>query len=103
MSASFIGVCGYASDFSVDGLNYTLLSATDQTCALSAGDYKGELVIPDEVTFKGRNLKVVSVEDEAIENLPELTSCKIGKMSLRSGNTLSTTPPNSWNLSFRLM
>lgn len=79
--------------FTVDGINYTLLSATDQTCSVASGDYKGHLVIPDEITYGGRVLKVVAVDDEAIRNLPELTGCIIGKNVETIGTGfLSVTP-----------
>lgn len=80
-----MGVQGVmAADITVDGLNYNLVDA--ESCALTAGDYKGHLVIPDEISVKGRTLRVVSVEDEAIYKLQELTSVSIGKNVKKFGN-----------------
>lgn len=67
-----------AADFTVDNVNYTLLSASDLTCSLAAGNYSGKLVIPATVNFNGRILSVVSVDDDAISKLPELTAVEIG-------------------------
>lgn len=80
------GQCAWGADITVGGLNYNLLDAGAGTCALAAGEYKGDLVIPDEIEFKGRTLKVVSVENEALYNLPELVSVSIGKNVETFGN-----------------
>jgi len=80
------GQCAWGADITVGGLNYNLLDAGAGTCALAAGEYKGDLVIPDEIEFKGRTLKVVSVENEALYNLPELVSVSIGKNVEKFGN-----------------
>lgn len=50
--------CGY--DFEVDGLYYSIRSIEDLTCTLVEGDnvYTGDIVIPSQVTYKGKTLTV---------------------------------------------
>lgn len=80
------GQCAWGADITVGGLNYNLLDASAGTCALASGDYKGDLIIPDEIEFKGRTLKVVSVENKVLYNLQELVSVSIGKNVENFGN-----------------
>lgn len=66
-----------AYDFEADGLYYDLVSTGDLTCALVDGPspYTGNLIIPDEVEYSGKKLKVVKIECK----LPEVSSVKFGK------------------------
>ena len=68
-----------AYDFEANGLYFNIVSAGDLTCALTDGPsdhkYTGALVIPDEVEYSGKKLKVFSIECE----LPEVSSVKLGK------------------------
>lgn len=79
MTICFNSLVINAAGFTVDNLNYTLLSATDLTCSLAAGNYQGKLVIPATVNYNGRTLTVIAIDDGAIKDLPELTEVEIGK------------------------
>ncbi len=83
----------YASayDFVSEGIAYTITSFTDLECSVSSADvlYEGDITIPEEVSYKGKSLTVVSIGDYAFEN-SAVTSvifpkslCKIGKYSFR--------------------
>ena len=52
-----------SSDFTVDGLSYTMLSTYNLTCAVSGWEYSGDgnVVIPEMVTFRGRNISVIKI------------------------------------------
>lgn len=86
-----IAFSGKAADLSVDGYNYTLLSA--ETCALAPGEYSGDIVIPDEITFKGRTLQVVDIEESVIRG-NAITSVSIGKNVTHIGKYNFSLTPN---------
>lgn len=69
----------YAYDFEVDGLYYDVTSFTDMTCAITYGEnnYKGDFIIPSEVTYNSRNLKVTSIGSKAFFGCSSLTSVTI--------------------------
>lgn len=53
----------YAYDFEADGLYYTITSTSDLTCKVVKGDieYSGDIVIPSEVQYLGKTLKVTDI------------------------------------------
>lgn len=66
----------YAYDFEVDGLYYDITSFTDLTCKVASGK-GGDVVIPSEVTYNSRNLKVTSIGSEAFHGCRSLKSITI--------------------------
>lgn len=73
-------VCATAKalNFTVDGVNYQLISAEDQTCKVVYGNYSGAVVIPATVNYGGRDLKVIEMADNTLDNNPEVTSLTLG-------------------------
>lgn len=65
-----LSISASAYDFEVDGIAYTITSFSDLTCSVSASDvtYEGEIVVPSEVIFKGKNLTVTSISNSAFKN-----------------------------------
>ena len=64
-----------ASSFSVGNLNYSLISADEQTVEVTGGnDVSGELVIPANVTYNGVTYRVKQVGNEAFQNNDGITS-----------------------------
>lgn len=63
-------MASYAYDFEVDGIQYNLLSLEDRTVEVASTVYvdqnQEELFIPASVTFNGKELKVVSIGDNAV-------------------------------------
>lgn len=63
-------MASYAYDFEVDGIQYNLLSLEDRTVEVASTVYvdqdQDELFIPASVTFNGKELKVVSIGDNAV-------------------------------------
>lgn len=66
-----------AYDFEANGLYFDFVSTGDLTCALAEGPspYTGALVIPDEVEYSGKKLKVIEVSCQ----LKEISSVQFGK------------------------
>lgn len=77
MLLAFLPASAY--DFEVDGFYYEVVSFTDLTCKVVAGDnkYEGEVVIPAEVTFNNRTLKVTQIGRSAFKGCNLLTSVTI--------------------------
>lgn len=52
-----------AYDFEVDGLYYTITSTSELTCKVDKGEveYAGDIVVPSEVQFRGKTLKVTDI------------------------------------------
>lgn len=77
-----------AYDFEVDGFYYNIETIEDLTCIITFGDekYSGDIVLPKEVVYNGRTLKVLSVGDYTFENCTGLTSLTIPNTINRIGN-----------------
>lgn len=94
-----------AYDFEVDSIYYNAVSLDDLTCKITWGDvkYKGDFVIPSEVTYKGRTFSVIEISISCFENCRSLTSVsipnsvtKIGSHAFRDCLSLtSVSIPNS--------
>ena len=72
----------FAYDFEANGIYYNIKSSKDFTAEVTENEdiaYEGDVVIPDEVTFNGKVLKVVSVGARAFFNSKKLTSVSFGK------------------------
>ena len=68
-----------AYDFEKDGLCYDIISLQDLTVAVAprttfGSDYKGDVVVPSEVEYNGRTLKVIAVSGYAFNSCAELNS-----------------------------
>ena len=72
-------VTANAYDFEVDGIYYSILSASDLTVTVTSGDnkYIGEVIIPSTVTYKSRTLSVISINDRAFYYCRDLESVTI--------------------------
>lgn len=68
-----------AYDFTVDGMYFNIVSLDDLTCEITQGDekYTGDFVIPEQVTFNGRTLTIIRIDDYAFKGCDTLTSVKI--------------------------
>ena len=64
-----------AADFEVDGIGYDIVSAADLTCQLIDGrKATGDVVIPEKVSYKGKELSVLSIKEGAFEGNTSITS-----------------------------
>lgn len=61
-----ISLTSQAYDFEVDGIYYDVVSLSDLTCEVVAGDnkYTGDIVIPSTVEYNGRTLSVTSIKGD---------------------------------------
>ena len=68
-----------AYDFEVDGFYYNIISLSDLTVGVTAGDnkYSGEMIIPSTVTYKSKTLTVTLIGYYAFYNCYGLTSVTI--------------------------
>ena len=68
-----------AYDFEVDGIYYKVISLEDLTCKVVSGyqKYEGDIVIPSEITYNSRTLKVTEIGSEAFSCCSSLTSVVI--------------------------
>lgn len=65
----------YSYDFEVDGICYNIESMDELTVEVTSGiDYVGDIVIPDEVIYKNRKLKVIGIGANAFSKCWNLTS-----------------------------
>lgn len=78
---------GYAYDFEIDGVLYSIVSLDDKTVSVVRGDYetfhngyyKGDIFIPSQVEYNGKTLRVVKIDDWAF------TGCNITSIQLSEG------------------
>lgn len=79
-----LSISASAYDFEVDGIRYSVISPKDLTVettnsqASIAADCES-LVIPEEVTYNNRRLKVIRIGDNSFENCPSIKKVIVGK------------------------
>ena len=76
LSFLLVAVKGYSYDFLSNGIYYSI---NGNNVAVTMGDtkYKGEIVIPDHVSYNGKDYTVTSIESSAFQNCNGLTSITI--------------------------
>lgn len=69
----------YAYDFENSGLYYNILSVPDLTCEVTKGEdyYEGSIIIPSEVSYNSRTLRVIKIGNGAFSGCSSLTSISI--------------------------
>ena len=74
----FTGVAN-AYDLEVDGIYYKIMSLSDFTCAVTYGDkkYTGDLVIPAQIQYNSRTVKVIGIANNAFEDCTALQTVTI--------------------------
>ena len=79
----------FAYDFEVDGIYYNIISAIDLTVEVTSGDnqYKGKVIIPETVTYKSKDLKVIGIANLAFKRCLSLTSIEIPNSVTSIGNS----------------
>lgn len=86
-----VGTRVWAWDFEVDGIYYNVVSIDDLTCEIAPEDgsrsyYRGDFTIPSVVQYKGKELKVVQIGQNAFAFCTGLTSVTIPEGITRIGN-----------------
>ena len=103
-----IGSNAIAYDFQVDdNMFFEILSTSDLTCKLDSvnENYEGDLIIPEKVSFKGKELTVTAIGSNIIHSCTKLTTitvpstltemdegCFSSCISLQSANIQSINP-----------
>ncbi len=78
MSAIFFTANAWATDFSVDGLCYDIISAnTVQVVKPTSGKYTGDITIPERVIYDEQTYKVVAIGDNAFQGANQVTSVSL--------------------------
>ena len=75
-----IGFNAIAYDFQVnDNLFFEILSTLDLTCKLDSvnENYEGDLIIPEKVSFKGKELTVTAIGSNIIRSCTKLTTITV--------------------------
>lgn len=70
----------FAYDFELDGFYYNITSLQNLTVELThngEGSYEGDIVVPEVVTYSGRNYTVTRLGDNAFANCGAVTSIRI--------------------------
>ena len=71
----------FAYDFEVDGIYYNVTSLENLEVEVTrcyTAEYVGDVIIPETVVYKNRELRVTSIKDNAFEGCSGLTSVDIG-------------------------
>ena len=70
----YFGLTAFASDFELNGINYTISSLTDLTVVVDGADdiEVQSLEIPETVEYKGKTLTVVSIKSQAFKGFTKL-------------------------------
>ncbi len=68
----------YAYKVEINGINYDLVASTNTAKVIKRADlYSGEIIIPNEVEYKGRSFRVTSLGDSVFFNCNSLISLTI--------------------------
>lgn len=60
--------------FTIDGINYNIVSAPSKTVSISSGSYRGHISIPATVKYEGQTWNVIGLSDFCFYNNKELIS-----------------------------
>jgi hypothetical protein len=77
-----ISTQGYAYDFEIDGIFYSIVSLEDKTVSVVSGGnetYQGNIFIPTQVVYNGKTLSVIKIGDWAF------MKCNITSIQLSEG------------------
>ena len=96
----FFSISASAYRVKVDGINYDI---SDNNATVSSGNYSGDIVIPESITFENSIYSVTSIGDKAFYECNSLTSVTIPNSVTSIGNMAfyecsgltSITIPNS--------
>ena len=89
MAMLWLSISAYAYDFEVDGIYYTLLSLSEGTCSVSSGDilYENEVVIPENVSYKNKSLRVVAIDSDAFRGCINLSQIQMKDNIIKIGKS----------------
>ena len=61
-------------DFTIDGINYEIISFDEHTLMVKAGDYGLILVIPDKIIYQDEEWTITDIVEEALQNCEDLAA-----------------------------
>ena len=93
-AAILCGAAGVsAADFSVDGICYDVISASEMTCAVAQSDdgisYTGNIVIPETVVYQGNTYRVTEIGWGAFRNSAVLSVSLPGSVTTIESSAFS--------------
>ena len=67
-----------AEEVNIDGIKYDVITKAKQATVISGGNYSGNIVIPNEITYNNVTYSVTSIGEKAFYSCYGLTSVIIG-------------------------
>lgn len=67
----------FAYDCEVDGIYYNRLSTDELEVTKGTNKYTGNIVIPDRVTYREKDFKVIQINSNAFKDCTALTSVSL--------------------------
>lgn len=80
-----VSVAIHTHSMTIDGINYGFNEYQDLNgnimyeASVSAGDYEGDIVVPNTVTYEGKVYKVTAIDADAFEYNRNITSVTLGE------------------------
>ena len=73
------GMALSAQDFDVDGIYYNVINMSELTCEVTSGasKYSGDVVIPEVVTLKSRDFRVIAIGENSFKDCYNLNSVSL--------------------------
>ena len=88
---ALVATTASAQTFKVDGIYYNILSEDDRTVMVISGadEYKGDIVIPEEVIYDSKVYLVTTIRDRAFGGCDALTSVSMPSVTTIGDNAFS--------------
>jgi len=86
-----------AQEFEVDGISY-FFDKSEDVCVVAKGVYKGDVVIPATVSYKGHNYTITGIADNAFVNSRELKNITLPSTMKNLGHEMFLNCPMLVNI-----
>ncbi len=83
---ALLSICTYAYDFEVDGIYYNITGDNTVEVTSNDGQYAGDIIIPNKVSYDSKEYSVTSIRENAFYNCSSLTAIDIPASVTSIGN-----------------